>query len=67
MHELRCAHNRRRLWAIYRLSNGVPRLALKVASNALHLAAALDVPIDERVVNKANKISIWRRIFGSRE
>ena len=53
--------------AIYRLSNGVPRLALKVASNALHLAAALDVPIDERVVNKANKISIWRRIFGSRE
>ncbi|MFH1820847.1 MAG: hypothetical protein ABH852_00170, partial [Methanobacteriota archaeon] len=52
--------------AIYKLSNGVPRLALKVASKALHLATALDVTIDERVVNKANKVSFWRRIFGSR-
>jgi len=52
--------------AIYKLSNGVPRLALKVASKALHLAAALDVPIDKRVVNKANKVSFWKRILRSR-
>ena len=51
--------------AIYKLSKGNPRLALKAASKALHLAAALDVPIDEHIVDKANKISFWRRIFGS--
>ncbi|MGC8816740.1 MAG: ExeA family protein [Candidatus Hadarchaeum sp.] len=50
--------------AIYKLSKGNPRLALKVADKALHLAAALDVPIDERVVKKANKVSFWRRLFG---
>jgi len=52
--------------AIYKLSNGNPRTALKVASKALHLAAALDVPIDEDVVKRANKVSFWRRMFGSR-
>ncbi len=52
--------------AIYKLSNGSPRMALKVASKALHLAAALDVPIDENIVNKANKVSFWRRVFGSK-
>ncbi|MBC7219059.1 MAG: hypothetical protein H5T49_02850, partial [Hadesarchaea archaeon] len=47
-----------------RLSNGNPRQALKVADKALHLAAALDTPINERVVKKANKVSLWRRLFG---
>lgn len=48
---------------IYKLSDGIPRLALKVASNALHLAAALDLPIDGRLVNKANRTSLASRIF----
>ncbi len=49
--------------AIYKLSKGVPRLALKVASRALHLASSLDVPIDARLVNKANRVSILGRIL----
>jgi len=49
--------------AIFEISKGVPRLALKAASNAIHLAAAMDVPIDGRIVKKANKVSIFKRFF----
>ncbi len=49
--------------SLYKLSKGIPRLALKAASNAIHYASEIDVPIDARVVKKANKRSFFKRIF----
>ncbi len=49
--------------AIYKLSRGAPRLALKVASNALRLAAEKNLPIDTLIVKKANKRPLLRRVF----
>ncbi len=47
--------------SLYKLSKGVPRLALKAASNAIHRAAEMDVPIDARIVKAANKRSALKR------
>lgn len=47
--------------AIYRASKGVPRRALKLASNALRYAATLDTPIDDKAVKKGNGLSFFRR------
>lgn len=47
--------------AVYRASKGVPRRALKAASNALRYAAMVDTPIDARAVKKGNKLSFFRR------
>ncbi len=49
---------------IYKISRGVPRLALKAASNALGLAATMDVPMDSHVVKKSNRRSMLKRVFG---
>jgi type II secretory pathway predicted ATPase ExeA len=49
--------------SLYKFSKGVPRLALKAASNALHRAAEMDVPIDARVVKEVNKRPILKQIF----
>ena len=49
--------------SLYKFSNGAPRLVLKAASNALHRAAEMDVPIDARVVKEANKRPLLKRIF----
>jgi type II secretory pathway predicted ATPase ExeA len=46
---------------VYRASKGVPRLALKLASNAMRYAALVDTPIDARAVKKGNKLSFFRR------
>jgi len=46
---------------IYRLSRGIPRKALKLASRALRYAAAVGTPIDEKAVKKGNGISFFRR------
>jgi general secretion pathway protein A len=51
--------------SIYRISKGVPRLVLKVASRSLRRAAELDTLIDAEVVKKANRRSFLRRIFGA--
>lgn len=51
---------------IHKLSGGVPRLVLKVASKSLHRAARLDMPIDADVVKKANKRSLLSKIFKRR-
>lgn len=47
--------------AIYRASKGVPRRALKAASNALRYAARVDTPIDDIAVKKGNRLSFFRR------
>lgn len=47
--------------SLYKLSKGVPRSALKAASNAIHHAAEMDVPIDARVVKAANKRPTLKR------
>jgi len=62
-----CAHYSRlvspnALNAIYKLSKGVPRQALKVAGNALHYAAEKNKRIDANVVRKANKRPRAKRI-----
>lgn len=49
--------------SLYKFSKGIPRLALKAASNAIHRAAEMDVPIDARVVKKANKRPFLKRGF----
>jgi type II secretory pathway predicted ATPase ExeA len=49
--------------AVYRASRGVPRRALKAASNALRYAATVDTPIDARAVKKGNGLSFFRRSF----
>ncbi len=49
--------------SLYKLSKGVPRLALKAASNTIHRAAEMDVPIDARVVKQANKRPLLKRAF----
>ncbi len=49
--------------AIYRFSKGVPRRALKLASNALRYAARVDTPITDKAVKKGNGISFFRRSF----
>ncbi|MDI6884001.1 MAG: AAA family ATPase [Hadesarchaea archaeon] len=49
--------------SIYKFSKGAPRSALKAASNALHLAAERDLPIDSRIVKKANRRSLIKRVF----
>ena len=49
--------------ALYGFSKGVPRVALKAASNALHHAAEKDLPIDARMVKEANKRPLLKRIF----
>ncbi len=49
--------------SLYKLSKGVPRLALKAASNAIHRAAGMDVPIDARIVKQANKRPLLKRAF----
>ncbi len=49
--------------SLYKFSKGVPRSALKAASNAIHYAAETDAPIDARVVKRANKRSFFKRIF----
>ena len=50
--------------ALYKVSRGIPRRALKAASNALRYAAWKNVPIDARVVRDANQVSLMSRIFG---
>ncbi len=52
--------------SLYKLSKGVPRSALKAASNAIHRAAEMDAPIDARVVKKANKRPLLKRAFSFR-
>ncbi len=47
--------------AIYRASRGVPRRALKAASNALRYAARVDTPINDIAVKKGNRLSFFRR------
>jgi len=47
---------------IYRLSRGIPRKALKLASRALRYAARVGTPIDEKAVRKGNGISFFKRI-----
>jgi len=49
--------------SLYKFSKGVPRLALKAASNSIHHAAEMDVPIDARIVKAANKRSALKRAF----
>lgn len=49
--------------ALFKLSRGGPRAALKAASNALHHAAEEDLPIDARMVKKANRRPLLKRIF----
>ncbi|MEM2878568.1 MAG: AAA family ATPase [Candidatus Hadarchaeales archaeon] len=46
---------------IYRLSGGIPRKALKIASMALRYAAEKGGSIDENAVKKGNRISFFRR------
>jgi type II secretory pathway predicted ATPase ExeA len=46
---------------VYRVSKGVPRRALKLASNALRYAAMVDTPIDAKAVKKGNRLSFFRR------
>lgn len=49
--------------AIYEMSGGKPREAIKQASRALRLAAQLDIPVDGAVVKRANHKPWWRRLF----
>ena len=49
--------------SLYKFSKGIPRLALKAASNALRYAAEQDMPIDARAVKRANKRPILKRVF----
>lgn len=51
--------------AIYGASGGIPRRALKAASNALRYAATVDKPIDDRAVRKGNNLSFIRRSISS--
>ncbi len=46
---------------ICRASKGIPRRALKAASNALRRAALANTPIDEAAVKKGNRLSLFRR------
>lgn len=46
---------------VYKVSKGIPRRALKAASNALRYAATVDTPIDNKAVKKGNKISLFGR------
>jgi len=48
---------------IYKISRGIPRRALKAASNALYLAARQDKPIDARIARRANRPPLLRRIL----
>ncbi len=48
---------------IRRISKGIPRAVLKVASKSLRQAAQLDSPIDSRIVKRANKVSRFARFF----
>ncbi len=50
--------------ALYKVSRGIPRRALKAASNALRYAAWKNVPIDARAVRDANRRPLRSRIFG---
>jgi general secretion pathway protein A len=50
--------------SVHKISRGVPRLVLKVASRSLRFAAMHDVPIDAWVVERASRRSFLRRIFG---
>jgi type II secretory pathway predicted ATPase ExeA len=47
--------------SVYSVSKGIPRRALKAASNALRYAATVDTPIDNKAVKKGNMISFFRR------
>jgi len=47
--------------AVYKVSKGIPRRALKAASNALRYAATVDTPIDNKAVKKGNRISFFGR------
>lgn len=49
--------------AIYKMSQGSPRSALKLAGNALQYAAEKDLPINARAVKKANKRPLLKRVF----
>lgn len=49
--------------ALYKMSKGSPRSALKIAGNALRYAAEKDLPINARVVKKANKSSLLKRVL----
>jgi type II secretory pathway predicted ATPase ExeA len=48
---------------LYRLSKGVPRAALKAASNAFELARKEGKKIDGKLVKRANRTSFWARLF----
>jgi len=49
---------------LHKVSKGVPRKALKAASNAIRYSAAKNLPIDAKTVKKSNPRSLWKRIFG---
>jgi len=49
--------------AIYRLSKGVPRSALKAASSAIAYAARNDLVLDSRAVKKANRRPLFSRLL----
>jgi type II secretory pathway predicted ATPase ExeA len=51
------------LKALHKLSKGVPRRALKAASNALHYAAENGKRIDARAVKRANRRPLLKRVF----
>jgi type II secretory pathway predicted ATPase ExeA len=48
---------------LYKLSKGVPRVALKAASRAFELARKEGKNIDRTIVKRANQVSFWERLF----
>ncbi len=48
---------------LYKLSKGVPRVALKAASRAFELARRESKKIDKKLVKRANHVSFWSRLF----
>lgn len=64
MHNCEDIMDEKAFHAIYKVSGGVPRKALKAASKALEFAREKNIRVDDKVVRRANLGSIFFRLFG---